>query len=235
MTQDQLKVRLSVIVPIYNEAKTVTKILEKLLQSADVFEVVVVDDGSTDDSLKIVSKIKHRKLRVFSKPNGGKGSAVRFGLEHVKGNYVLIQDSDLEYDPDDIPVLLEPVRKGKAEVIYGSRFLGSHSNLLFWHRVGNQFLNFIVNILYDTTLSDMETCYKLLPTNLFRSLNIKADKFELEPEITCKVLRRKVKIYEVPITYVGRDFSEGKKITWRDGFGALQMILVLRILPSSRT
>lgn len=235
MTQDQLKVRLSVIVPIYNEAKTVTKILEKLLRSTDIFEVVVVDDGSTDDSLKIVTKIKHKKLRVFSKPNGGKGSAVRFGLEHVKGNYVLIQDSDLEYDPDDIPVLLEPVRKGKAEVIYGSRFLGSHSNLLFWHRVGNQFLNFVVNILYDTTLSDMETCYKLLPTNLFRSLNIKADKFELEPEITCKVLRRKVKIYEVPITYVGRDFAEGKKITWRDGFGALQMILVLRILPSGRT
>ncbi len=222
------KLKLSVIVPIFNEEKTVVKVLQKLLASTEVFEVVVVDDGSTDGSLKKIQQLKHKKLRVFSKANGGKGSAVRYGLEKVTGDYVLIQDSDLEYDPDDIPVLVEPVKKGKAEVIYGSRFLGSHSNLLFWHRVGNSFLNFVVNIMYDTTLSDMETCYKLLPTELFRSLDIKANKFDMEPEITCKMLRKKVKIYEVPITYVGRDFTEGKKITWRDGFGALWMIFKLR-------
>lgn len=220
--------RLSVIVPIYNEEKTVTHILSKLIQSSDVYEVVVVDDGSTDGSLAKIKALKSKKLRVFSKPNGGKGSAVRFGLEYVTGSHVLIQDSDLEYDPDDIPVLLEPIRKGRVEVVYGSRFLGSHSNLLFWHRVGNSFLNFVVNIMYDTTLSDMETCYKVLPTELFQSLNIEADKFDLEPEITCKVLRKHIKIFEVPITYVGRDFAEGKKITWRDGFGALRMIFKLR-------
>lgn len=220
--------QLSVIVPIYNEEKTVTHILNKLLKSSDVYEVVVVDDGSTDGSLAIIKALKNKKLRVFSKPNGGKGSAVRFGLDHVTGTHVLIQDSDLEYDPDDIPVLLEPIRKGRVEVVYGSRFLGSHSNLLFWHRVGNSFLNFVVNIMYDTTLSDMETCYKVLPTELFRSLDIQADKFDLEPEITCKVLRKHIKIFEVPITYVGRDFAEGKKITWRDGFGALTMIFKLR-------
>ena len=223
---DQL--HLSVIVPIYNEEKTVTHILTKLVKSSDVYEVIVVDDGSTDNSLAMIRTIKSKKLQVFSKSNGGKGSAVRFGLEHVTGSHVLIQDSDLEYDPDDIPVLLEPIRKGRVEVVYGSRFLGSHSNLLFWHRVGNSLLNFVVNIMYDTTLSDMETCYKVLPTELFRSLNIQADKFDLEPEITCKVLRKHIKIFEVPITYVGRDFSEGKKITWRDGFGALTMIFKLR-------
>ena len=223
---DQL--HLSVIVPIYNEEKTVTHILTKLVRSSDVYEVIVVDDGSTDNSLAMIRTIKSKKLQVFSKSNGGKGSAVRFGLEHVTGSHVLIQDSDLEYDPDDIPVLLEPIRKGRVEVVYGSRFLGSHSNLLFWHRVGNSLLNFVVNIMYDTTLSDMETCYKVLPTELFRSLNIQADKFDLEPEITCKVLRKHIKIFEVPITYVGRDFSEGKKITWRDGFGALTMIFKLR-------
>lgn len=220
--------QLSVIVPIYNEEKTVTNILAKLVKSSDVYEVVVVDDGSTDGSLAKIRTIKSKKLKVFSKPNGGKGSAVRFGLDHVTGSHVLIQDSDLEYDPDDIPILLEPIRKGRVEVVYGSRFLGSHSNLLFWHRVGNSFLNFVVNIMYDTTLSDMETCYKVLPTELFRSLKIQADKFDLEPEITCKVLRKHIKIFEVPITYVGRDFTEGKKITWRDGFGALKMIFKLR-------
>lgn len=220
--------QLSVIVPIYNEENTVSHILTKLIQSADVYEVVVVDDGSTDASLAKIKTLKSQKLKIFSKSNGGKGSAVRFGLDKVTGTHVLIQDSDLEYDPDDIPVLLEPIRKGRVEVVYGSRFLGSHSNLLFWHRVGNNFLNFVVNILYDTTLSDMETCYKVLPTELFRSLKIEADKFDLEPEITCKVLRKHIKIFEVPITYVGRDFTEGKKITWRDGFGALSMIFKLR-------
>ena len=223
------QVSLSVIMPVFNEAATVQEILSKVLAAPAVSEVVVVNDGSTDETLKLIEAMKHKKLKVFSKPNGGKGSAVRFGLEHVTGSHVLIQDADLEYDPNDIPALLAQIKTGRVEVVYGSRFLGSHSNLLFWHRFGNDMLNIIVNILYDTTLSDMETCYKVVPTKLLRELNLESRSFELEPEITCKILRRGVRIFEVPITYVGRDFSEGKKITWKDGFAALGMILKLRI------
>jgi glycosyltransferase involved in cell wall biosynthesis len=221
-------VKLSVIMPVYNEQATIEAILAKVLAAPAVTEVVVVDDGSKDQTLELVKNFKAKKLKVFSKPNGGKGSAVRFGLEHVTGTHVLIQDADLEYDPSDIPMLLEQIEKGRVEVVYGSRFLGSHSNLLFWHRVGNDMLNMIVNVLYNTTLSDMETCYKVVPTQLMRDLNLESNKFELEPEITCKILRRGVNIFEVPINYVGRDFSQGKKITWRDGFSALWMILKLR-------
>jgi len=217
--------KLSVIVPVYNEEKTIGAILEKLLKNGLVFEIVVVDDGSRDKSLDRIKKFKSKKLTYFSKLNGGKGSAIRYGLSKVTGDYVIIQDADLEYDPEDIKNLVNPVLNGKVEVVYGSRFLGPHSNLLFWHRMGNAFLNFTINILYDTTLSDMETCYKLIPTRLFRELNIKANKFEMEPEITCKILRKKIRIFEVPISYVGRDFSEGKKITWRDGFSALWTII----------
>lgn len=225
--------RLSVIVPVYNEAITVEIVLRKLVKISVVKEVIVVDDGSTDSSVRKIKSIKSAKIKLISKKNGGKGSAIRLGLDQVTGDYTLIQDADLEYDPEDIPGLIEPIKKGRAEVVYGSRFLGPHSNLLFWHRAGNAFLNFLVNILYDTTLSDMETCYKVLPTKLFRSLHITASSFDIEPEITCKLLRRGVRIYEVPISYVGRDFADGKKITWRDGIGALRVILGLRFLPKS--
>lgn len=227
--------KLSIIIPVYNEEKTVLEIINKLTSLKDVYEVVVVNDGSTDKTLEHLQKFhkklpseKAKKIHIFSKENGGKGSAVRYGLEKITGTHVLIQDADLEYDPDDIEALLDPIKKGRVEVVYGSRFLGPHSNLLFWHRVGNSFLNLAVNVLYNTTLSDMETCYKVLPAELMKSLDLKEDKFELEPEITCKVLRRGINIYEVPISYVGRDFSQGKKITWKDGFGALWTILKLR-------
>lgn len=231
-----MKIKLSLIIPVYNEAATVGEILKRIsVVDKSIFEIVIVNDGSTDStqkeikkSLKKLPKNFSKKIKVFDKENGGKGSAVRFGLKEITGNYVLIQDADLEYDPDDIPALLEPVKKGRVTVVYGSRFLGPHSNLLFWHRVGNAFLNLVVNILYDTTLSDMETCYKLLPAELIKSLDLKANSFELEPEITCKILKRGVKVFEIPISYVGRDFTEGKKITWKDGFAALEMILKLR-------
>ena len=229
--------KLSVIMPVYNEAATVAAILEKLARVPVVDEVIVVNDGSTDgteEKIQTFLKSKKkgvRKVKYFAKKNGGKGSAVRLGLTKVTGDYTMIQDADLEYDPDDIPEMLKPIKKGKAEVIYGSRFIGPHSNLLFWHRLGNSLLNLSVNLLYDTTLSDMETCYKLLPTKLWRALKIRANKFDIEPEITCKVLKRGYKIYEVPITYVGRDFSEGKKITWRDGLDAFRVIISLRLVP----
>ena len=223
--------KLSILMPLYNEEKTVAIVLDKLLKQKEVKEIVVVDDGSTDDSAKIVKKFvkKNKIIKFFQKANGGKGSAIKLALIKASGDYVLIQDADLEYDPEEIPLLLEPVLKGRSTVVYGSRFLGAHSNLLFWHRLGNNFLNFLVNLLFNSTLSDMETCYKLLPRELMQSLDLKANKFDLEPEITCKILKKGVRIYEVPINYVGRDFSEGKKITWRDGFGALRMIFTLRL------
>ncbi|MBD3279139.1 MAG: glycosyltransferase [Candidatus Pacebacteria bacterium] len=230
--------KLSLIVPVYNEQNTVQEILKRVLKIKAVDEVVIVNDGSTDETLKKINQFvkklsatKKKKIHLFDKKNGGKGSAVRYGLKKVTGDYVLIQDADLEYDPEDIPKLIEPIKKGKAEVVYGSRFLGPHLNLLFWHRLGNGLLNLTINILYNTTLSDMETCYKVLPTKLMRSLDLRANKFDLEPEITCKVLKRGVKIYEVPISYVGRDFSEGKKITWRDGVDALRVIIGQWLLP----
>jgi glycosyltransferase involved in cell wall biosynthesis len=220
--------KLSVIVPVYNEQATVRQLLEKLVKVSQVKQVVVVDDGSADQTVHEIKKVKSPKIELFQKDNGGKGSAVRLGLTKVTGDYVLIQDADMEYDPEDIPIMVEPVTKGKAEVVYGSRFLGPHLNLLFWHRVGNSMLNLLVNILYNTTLSDMETCYKLVPTQVLRDLNLVSNSFELEPEITCKLLKRSVRIYEVPISYVGRDFSQGKKITWRDGFSAVGVILKQR-------
>lgn len=223
-------IKLSVIVPVYNEEKTVAKLLASLATVKDVFEIIVVDDGSTDKTAFEIKKVKSPKIKFYQKTNGGKGSAVRFGLDHVVGSHVLIQDADLEYDPNDISKLLEPIKHGKVEVVYGSRFLGPHLNLLFWHRVGNDLLNFFVNVLYNTTLSDMETCYKVVPTSLLRSIKLQAKGFELEPEITCKLLKRGYKIFEVPISYIGRDFSQGKKITWRDGVTAIKEIIKIKFV-----
>lgn len=229
--------KLSVIVPVYNEEATISEILKRLVSVYVVKEVVVVNDGSTDKTDQQIKKFLNskqkgvKKISYYKKENGGKGTAIRYGLAKVTGDYTLIQDADLEYDPDDIPALMEHIVKGRVDVVYGSRFIGPHSNLLFWHRLGNSLLNFFVNVLYDTTLTDMETCYKVLPTELFRQLDIQSNKFDLEPEITCKLLKRGVKIFEVPITYVGRDFSEGKKISWRDGIDAMRVIFGLRMLP----
>lgn len=225
------RIILSVIVPVYNEEKTIVLVLKKLLEQKSISQIIVVDDGSTDSTETQIKKVSNKKIQYFKKINGGKGSAIRYGLQHVTGEYVMIQDADLEYDPEDIEELLNPVRKGKAEVVYGSRFLGPHMNLLFWHRVGNSVLNLLVNILYNTTLSDMETCYKMMPTESLRALHIEANSFDIEPEITCKLLRKGIRIYEVPISYVGRDFSQGKKITWKDGISALRVIFALRLMP----
>ena len=219
--------------PVYNEEKTVQQVLEKLVKVKEVTEVMVVNDGSSDGTEAAIKKVQSSKINYFAKENGGKGSAVRLGLSKVTGEYTLIQDADLEYDPQEIPELLKHLDREGVEVVYGSRFLGAHSNLLFWHRVGNSLLNMIINVLYNTTLSDMETCYKLIPTKLFKDLHITANAFDMEPEITCKLLRRGYKIFEVPITYVGRDFSEGKKITWVDGIDAVRVILGIRFLPRS--
>jgi len=193
--------KLSVIVPAYNEAKTIDQVISKLIRYKEVVEVVVVDDASTDDTVKIINRIREKKLKLVKHAkNQGKGAAIKTGLESVTGDYVLIQDADLEYDPEDIEILTQPIKRKRGTVVYGSRFLGPHSNMFFWHMLGNKWLNLLVNVLYDSIVSDMETGYKLIPTQLLRSLKISENDFRIEPEITCKLLKRKITIIEVPIS-----------------------------------
>src|SRR5947209_3393959 len=185
-------------------------------------EIVMVNDASWDGTGEILKALEDSTIQVVHHPdNAGKGAAIRTGLEYARGDLILIQDADLEYDPDDWPRMLAPVLKGKAEVVYGSRFTGERRNMLFTHWLGNRFLSLVTNVLYNTTLSDMETCYKLFDRTVLDGLEIKADGFEFEPEVTAKLLRRGYRIYEVPISYAGREYDEGKKITWKDGYRAL--------------
>jgi glycosyltransferase involved in cell wall biosynthesis len=222
---------LSVIVPVYNERNTVAEIVRRMrrVELPLDAEIVMVDDASWDGTSDILKALEDSTVRIVSHPkNAGKGAAIRTGLAHVRGDLVLIQDADLEYDPDDWPRLLSPVLKGKAQVVYGSRFTGERRNMLFTHWLGNRFLSLVTNILYNTTLSDMETCYKLFDRRVLDGITIESDSFDFEPEITAKVLRKGVRIYEVPISYAGREYSEGKKITWKDGFRALYTLVRYR-------
>ncbi|HEX5614763.1 MAG TPA: glycosyltransferase family 2 protein [Acidimicrobiia bacterium] len=224
---------LSVVVPVYNERATVAEVLRRmraveLPEGIDV-EIIVVDDGSTDGTRDVLRQLGDSTVRVvLHETNRGKGAAVRTALGHANGDYVLVQDADLEYDPDDWPRLLAPVLRGKATVVYGSRFTGERRNMLFMHWIGNRFLSLVTNVLYNSTLSDMETCYKLADRRLLESLQLRSDRFEIEPEITAKVLKRGIRIYEVPISYTGREYDEGKKITWRDGISALLTLIRYR-------
>jgi len=222
--------KLSIIIPVFNEKDTINEIIKRVKKvNLPKFtkEIIVVNDGSTDTTKKKLTNIKNIKIINFSH-NQGKGSAIRAGLKQAKGDYILIQDADLEYDPQDIPDLLKPIISHKAEVIYGSRFLGPHKNMLFWHLMGNKFLSFTTNILFNTTLSDMEVCYKLFPRKLVNSLNLTENRFGFEPEITAKILKKNIRIYEVPISYSGREFHQGKKITWKDGIQAFFLLLKYR-------
>jgi glycosyltransferase involved in cell wall biosynthesis len=215
---------LSVIVPVLNERSTVTEIVRRM-RAVDLpmdREIIIVDDGSTDGGEKVMATLEDSTVRLVRHPvNRGKGAAVRTGLGVARGDLILIQDADLEYDPEDWPKLLAPILRGRAQVVYGSRFTGERKNMLFWHWVGNRFLSLVTNVLYNTTLSDMETCYKLFDRKVLDGITLRADRFDFEPEVTAKVLKRGYRIYEVPISYTGREPDEGKKITWRDGFGAL--------------
>ncbi|HEY1827731.1 MAG TPA: glycosyltransferase family 2 protein [Acidimicrobiales bacterium] len=222
---------LTVIMPVYNERATVAEIIRRMraVELPILLQIVVVDDGSSDGTDKVLRAVEDSTVRVISHPvNQGKGAAIRTGLAASKGDLVLIQDADLEYDPDDWPRLLEPVLKGKARVVYGSRFTGERKNMLPLHWFGNRFLSLVTNILYSSTLSDMETCYKLFDAQVLEGMTIVSDRFDFEPEVTAKVLRRGHRIYEVPISYAGREMHEGKKITWRDGFRALGALVRFR-------
>lgn len=222
--------KLSIIIPVYNESKTVGEIIRqvKAVKGFDK-EIIVIDDGSTDETSKVIKVIKDINV-IRHKANRGKGSAIRTGIAAAAGDYVMIQDADLEYDPQDILKLLEPIKQGKAEVVYGSRFTGPRRNMFFWHWMGNQLLTLVTNMLYNTTLSDMETCYKLMPVSLAKSLNLRAKRFEFEPEVTAKILKRGLRIWEVPISYAGREYHEGKKISWKDGIPALWALLKYRFV-----
>jgi glycosyltransferase involved in cell wall biosynthesis len=222
---------LSVIVPVYNERNTVAEILRRIraVKLPLEVEVVVVDDGSTDGTEKVLSALQDSTVRVIThERNRGKGAAVRTGMASAKGDLLVIQDADLEYDPEDWRRLLEPILRGKAKVVYGSRFTGERKNILPSHWVGNRFLVLVTNLLYRSTLSDMETCYKLFDRSVLEGITINSDRFEFEPEITAKLLRRGYRIYEVPVSYAGREPSEGKKITWHDGIGALVTLIRYR-------
>ena len=225
--------KLSVIVPVFNERNTVVEIMRRMRAVALPIEreIILVDDGSSDGTRQVLEQLGDSTVRIVKHTaNRGKGAAIRTGLEQVTGDLVLIQDADLEYDPEDWPKLLAPIFRGKATVVYGSRFTGERRNMLFLHWMGNRMLSLVTNVLYNTTLSDMETCYKLFDRRVFDGITIRSDRFDFEPEITAKVLRKGIRIYEVPISYTGREFDEGKKITWRDGFAALYALVKFRFV-----
>jgi glycosyltransferase involved in cell wall biosynthesis len=226
-------VRVSFVVPAYNEATTVVELLNRVDALELEKQIVVVDDGSTDGTGDLAEGWRQGREDVvlIRQPNQGKGAAIRAAVPHVDGDIVVIQDADLEYDPADVPGLIEPIERGAADVVFGSRLSGGRPQraYLFWHLVGNRFLTLLTNVLYNTTLSDMETGYKAFRVDVLRSLELTQNDFGIEPEITAKVCKRKLRVYELPIAYYGRTYAEGKKITWRDGFKAIRVLLGVRL------
>lgn len=224
--------RVSFLVPAYNEAATIGALLDAVWALELEKQIVVVDDGSHDGTGDLVERWRDGREGVIllRQENRGKGAAVRAAIPHADGDIAVIQDADLEYDPADVPALIEPIERGVADVVYGSRLSGGRPQraYLFWHLVGNRFLSLLTNVLYNTTLSDMETGYKAFRTEVLRSLDLRQDDFGIEPEITAKVCKRNLRVYELPISYYGRTYAEGKKITWRDGFKALRVLFGVR-------
>jgi glycosyltransferase involved in cell wall biosynthesis len=216
--------------PAYNEAATIVEVLDAVARLDLDKQVVVVDDGSTDGTAELVERWNGEALLV-RQPHRGKGAAVRAAIPHADGDICVIQDTDLEYDPVDVPELISPIERGVADVVFGSRLRGGRPQraYLFWHLVGNRFLSLLTNVLFNTTISDMETGYKAFRTEVLRSLDLRQDDFAIEPEITAKVCKRKLRIYELPISYYGRTYAEGKKITWRDGVKAVRVLVWVRL------
>jgi len=226
---------LSVLVPVYNERSTVGEVIRRIraVELPLEVEVVVVNDGSSDGTDKVLAALEDSTVKVINhEQNQGKGAALRTGLGAVTGDIIIVQDADLEYDPDDWPKLLDPILKRKSHVVYGSRFTGERKNMFPLHWIGNRFLSLLTNLLYASTISDMETCYKCFDRRVVEPITIVSNKFDFEPEITAKILRQGYRIYEVPISYAGREFDEGKKITWRDGFAAVRALIRFRFTKS---
>jgi glycosyltransferase involved in cell wall biosynthesis len=223
---------LTVVMPIYNERHTVEEIIDRVLKVPLRIELIAIDDCSTDGSRDIVAGLAAQRgfKHILQEKNRGKGAAVRRGIVEATGDVIVVQDADLEYSPEEYPDLLDLIVKGKADAVYGSRFIGRHRCFLFTHYLANLFLNLVTNVLYNTTMTDMETCLKAIRSDLLKSMPLKSERFGIEPEITAKLFKRGARVYEVPITYEGRDYSEGKKITWKDGFPALWMLVKYRFV-----
>ena len=223
----------SIIVPCFNEINTIETVIRAIKNSPiENKEIIIIDDGSTDGSREYLKNLKEKNLKViFHSINSGKGSAINSGIKHATGKIIIIQDADLEYDPQEYPLLISPILENKADVVYGSRFRGSrpHRVVYFWHRLGNGILTLLSNIFTDLDLSDMETCYKVFKSDLMKNIIIKEKRFGFEPEITAKLAKLKPRFYEVGISYYGRTYKEGKKIGWRDGFRAIWCILKYNI------
>ncbi len=225
--------KLSVIIPVYNETESILEILKRVQATELADEIIIVDDGSMDGTRELIRGLDgHNHVKIYlHEKNMGKGAAVRTGLNAAKGEILLIQDADLEYDPRDYPKLIQPIDEGIADVVYGSRFLGGPRRVvMFWHMVANRFLTFLTNILYDTILSDMETGYKVFKRKVIEGMNLRAKSFDFEPEFTARVLKRKYRIYEVPISFNPRDYSQGKKIKMRDAFAAVWTLIKFKFI-----
>ena len=221
--------RVSFLIPAYNEAASITEVLDRIDALPFDKQVIVVDDGSTDDTAALVEA--RDGVLLLRQHNQGKGAAIRHAIEHIDGEIAVIQDADMEYDPAEVPRLIEPIERGAADVVYGSRLRGGEAQraYMFWHLVGNRFLSLLTGVLYNTTISDMETGYKAFRSEVLRSLDLRQDDFAIEPEITAKVCLRKLRVYELPISYYGRTYAEGKNITWVDGFKAVWVLISTRI------
>jgi glycosyltransferase involved in cell wall biosynthesis len=226
--------KLSVVVPVYNEKPTLRRIVEQVKAVSDIEkEIILVEDCSTDGSRELVKALALEDptiVTVFHEKNMGKGAALRDGFKAATGDYVIVQDGDLEYDPQDYLELLRPINDSLAVVVYGSRFTGERRDMNLSHLIGNRFLTIVTNLLYGTALSDMETCYKLIPREIIQKITIRSDRFDFEPEITAKILKMGNRIYEVPISYAGRTAHEGKKISWKDGLPALWALVKYRFV-----